>query len=346
MHRRTLLKAGLVVPAAAATGAALTASTASAAPRIGKVLATGLSYPWGIGFLPDRSALVTERNSGRVLRVLPSGARTVVGTVPGVYNDGGEGGLMGLALSPSFASDRWVYVFHTTTTDNRIVRMRYDTATHTIGAPQVILAGIPRGTTHNGGGLWFTSTPSLYATTGDTRNSALAQNKASLAGKVLRMKMDGSPQRGNPFGSRVYSYGHRNPEGITQTVDGRILASELGENTWDELNQIVAGGNYGWPRVEGRDGRGGFRDPISQWHPVNCSPSGIAVRTGVAYIGALRGQSLWAVDVHGPGYGTRTRHFQGEFGRLRLVKNAPDGSIWIGTSNNDGNDKLVRIDFA
>lgn len=341
MERRTLLKASLAVPAAGITTTALLASPAQARPRVGRVLATGLDYPWGIDFLGDGSALVTERNSGRILRIRPRGGHTVVGTVPGVYNDGGEGGLMGLALSPRFSHDRWVYVFLTTRVDNRIVRLRY--AGGHVGPPHVVLAGIPSGSRHNGGGLWFTGHPSLFATTGDTTNSALAQNRHSLAGKILRLRMDGSAQTGNPFGNRVYSYGHRNPEGITMDGAGRLWSSELGENTWDELNRILPGRNYGWPRVEGGDGPGGYRDPLVQWHPANCSPSGVATLAGRAWVGALRGECLWSVDIAGRGTGTKTRHFHGTFGRVRMVKRAPDHSLWIGTSNGGGTDKVVQI---
>ena len=231
MERRTLLKAGVVAPAAAVAAAALPAP-AEARPRLSRTLASGLSYPWGIDFLPDGTGLVTERNSGKVLRVRPGGGAAVVGRLPDAFNDGGEGGLMGVAVSPRFARDRWVYFFLTTTSDNRIVRVRFVDGALS-GAPQPILTGIPSGSTHNGGGLWFTRHPSLFATTGDTRNSALAQNRNSLAGKVLRMRLDGSPQAGNPFGNRVYSYGHRNVEGITvgrtwPDLGGRARREHLG----------------------------------------------------------------------------------------------------------------------
>ena len=338
MERRTLIKAGLVVPAVSVVAA----SPAEARPRLSRTLASGLSYPWGIDFLPDGSGLVSERNSGRVLRVRPGGGASVVGRVPGAYNDGGEGGLMGVAVSPTFSRDRWVYFFTTTTSDNRIVRIRFVDGALS-GAPQPILTGIPSGSTHNGGGLGFTRYPSLFATTGDTRNSALAQDRNSLAGKVLRLRPDGAAQRGNPFGNRVYSYGHRNVEGITVGDDGRIWSAELGENTWDELNRILPGRNYGWPRVEGTDGAGGYRDPLAQWHTDVCSPSGVATLKGRAWVGALRGESLWSVDISGRGVRTKHRYFEGTFGRIRNVKRAPDRSLWITTSNGGGGDKVLRI---
>jgi glucose/arabinose dehydrogenase len=286
---------------------------------------------------------VTERNSGRVLRVGPRGGHTVVGRVPGAFNDGGEGGLLGLALSPRFATDRWVYVFLTTRTDNRVLRLRYDGGR--LGRPRVVLAGIPRGRTHNGGGLWFggSTRPSLFVATGDTRRRELAQDRRSLAGKILRLKPDGTAQDGNPFASRVYTYGHRNPEGITIAPDGRIWSSELGEDTWDEVNRIRPGRNYGWPRSEGGDGPGGSADPFARWHTEVCSPSGIAVARGRAWVGALRGECLWSVDLSGPTARRRTRYLHHALGRIRLVKRAPDGSLWIGTSNGGGADRIVRV---
>lgn len=344
MRRRTLLKAGLLAPPAAAAPLVLGQAPADAALRVGATLASGISYPWGIDFLADGSALVTLRNSGRILRVRPGGGYSDVGTVPGVYNNGGEGGLMGLALSPTYATDHLVYVFLTTSTDNRIIAMPY--VGGELGPSQVVLSGIPRNQTHNGGGLWFTDHPSLYASTGDTRRPELALDKSSLAGKILRMKPDGSPQDGNPYGTRVFTRGHRNPEGLTMAPDGRLWSSELGENTWDELNWIRKGHTYGWPRVEGTDGPGGYTDPLTRWHPADCSPSGIAVRDGRAWIGALRGQCLWSVVLSGPNAPRRTRHLHGRFGRIRMVKNAPDGSLWIGTSNGGDADMIVRLTFG
>jgi glucose/arabinose dehydrogenase len=341
MHRRTVLKAGLAVPAALSVTAL--ADPADAAPRASATLARRLSFPWGIDFLPDRSALVTERNSGRILRVRPGGGFSVVGRVRGAFNDGGEGGLMGLALSPRFATDRWVYVFLTTRRDNRVLRMRY--VGGRLGPPRVVLAGIPRSRTHNGGGLWFSghARPSLFVSTGDTRRPWLAQDRRSLAGKILRLKPDGTAQTGNPFGSRVYSFGHRNPEGITIAADGRIWSSELGENTWDELNWIRPGRNYGWPRSEGGDGPGGSPDPFARWSTEECSPSGVAIARGRAWVGALRGECLWSVNLAGPAARRRTRFFHHDFGRVRMVKRAPDGSLWVGTSNGAGADVIVRI---
>ena len=196
----------------------------------------------------------------------------------------------------------------------------------------MILTGIPHGSIHNGGRLFFAANGSLFVTCGESGNKPLAQNKASLGGKVLRIDRDGNPWPTNPFigtagDDRIYSCGHRNPQGIDQAADGRMWACQLGQNTWDELNQIAPGRNYGWATVEGPDGPGGFVDPLVKWHPADCSPSGMAIRGGYAYIGALRGQSLWRVDIRGAGLRSKVRFFHNTFGRIRTVMLAPDDSL-------------------
>jgi glucose/arabinose dehydrogenase len=347
MDRRTVLRAGLLAPAAATLPLA---APADAAPRVGRTLATGLDTPWNIEFLPNGDALVSERDTGWITRVSRAGGKRRIDRVPGV-RAGGEGGLLGLALHPDFASNRYVYAYFTSTTDNRVVRMTYTGAG--LSVPEPILTGIPRNTFHNGGGLAFGAGGSLYVSTGDAGVRANAQRRDRLSGKILRITPEGDPAPGNPFGNRVWTLGHRNPEGITFDRDRRLWASEFGENTHDELNGIWRGHNYGWPRVEGKDGGGGFHDPLARGSPAECSPSGIAVARGRAWLGALRGQALWSVPLHGANRGRRSRHFFRRFGRIRAVAAAPDGSLWIGTSNRDGrgdprtvDDRIVRITFG
>jgi glucose/arabinose dehydrogenase len=353
MDRRTLLKAGLATTAGglvvAATGSVL--HSAEAAPRVDKVLARGLEVPWGIAFLPGGAALVGERNTGRVLRVRPGGGYHEVGRVP-VHNArdsyGGEGGLLSLALHPSFSRNRWVYAFVSTRSDNRVVRMRY--VDGRLRRPWVVKAGIPTAQHHHGGGLAFAPGGLLFVSTGDAEDPWLAQDRRSLAGKVLRMTPNGEVPRGNPFGNHIWTLGHRNPEQMTFDAGGNLWASEFGEKDKDELNRIVKGGNYGWPHVEGKDGQGGYRDPLAEWDTDICSPSGIAVARGRAFLGALRGQCLWAVRLSGPNRGRKARYFTGRFGRIRSVAKAPDGTLWITTSNRDGrgtptagDDRVVRM---
>ena len=343
MDRRTLLASAAALPAAGVVAAAL---PASAAVVRGARLATGLTIPWGLDFLPDRSALVTERDSARVLRVTGGGTQAVVGSVPGVQH-GGEGGLLGLAVSPTYASDRRVYVYYTTARDNRVAWTTY--AGGRLGSTFTpIVTGIPRGTIHNGGGLLFTRAGMLFIGCGETGDKSLAQNLSSLGGKILRVDRNGRAWPGNPLigrsgDDRICTWGHRNPQGIAQNTDGAIWSAELGQDRWDELNRISLGRNYGWPRSEGTDGPGGYTDPLAQWNPDDCSPSGVACTKGKAWVGALNGESLWSVDLTGRARGRRVRYYKGVFGRVRTVKLAPDGSLWITTANGGGRDVVQRI---
>lgn len=348
MHRRTLLRAALLAPAAAAVPV-LQATTAEAAPTVSRTIASGLDTPWSIAFLPSGDALVSERDSGWITLVHASGGFDRVKNLTVTHTAAGEDGLLGLALHPDFATNRLVYAYLSTDSDNRVVRMAY--VGGQLSDPEPVLTGIPHSAHHNGGGLLFDPHGYLFVSAGDARDSSLAQDKSSRGGKILRIDPEtGAAAPGNPFGTRVWTYGHRNPEGITFAPSGDLWASEFGENTWDELNHIVAGRNYGWPRQEGKDGRGGYTDPLAQWHPENCSPSGIVVTHGRAWLAALRGESLWSVVLNGPHRGERTRHFSGRFGRLRALSLAPDGSLWLGTSNRDGrgnpagsDDRILRI---
>ncbi|MGH8870317.1 MAG: PQQ-dependent sugar dehydrogenase [Actinomycetes bacterium] len=324
--------------------------TAPGGPRVTGTVAEGLDVPWGLDFLPSGDALVTERATGRVLRVSPDGTTRAVGRVPGVVPNG-EGGLLGLAVSPEFAQDRAVYVYFTASADNRIVRFTLDGDGFTHG--EVILDGIANASFHDGGRLAFGPDGMLYAGTGDAGVSSRAQDRDSLNGKILRMEPDGSVPADNPFAdSLVYSFGHRNVQGLAFDPDGRLWAAEFGQNTWDELNLIRPGRNYGWPEVEGRaDTRGGeFTNPVRQWSTAEASPSGVAYLGGVVYMAALGGERLWQVPVDGERAGRPRATFTQRYGRLRTVVAAPDGSLWLTTSNQDGrgdpqesDDRILRV---
>lgn len=314
-------------------------------------LATGLRTPWSIVPLPTGSTLLSERDTGRVLELTPAGALRVVGTVAGVVPFG-EGGLLGLAARD--VGTPYLYVFHTAATDNRIVRYELTGApgSYGLGASEVLVTGIPKARNHNGGRLAFGPDGMLYASTGDAQQVNLAQDRGSLAGKILRMTPEGDVPADNPFaGSYVYSLGHRNPQGIVFDRDGRLWASELGQNTWDELNRIEAGANYGWPVVEGVGGRPGFVDPVQQWPTSEASPSGLGIVGDTLFMVALRGQRLWAIDVDAPG--TSTAYFVRELGRLRDAVAAPDGGLYLITTNTDVNgrpgpddDRLLAVPLA
>lgn len=318
------------------------AGSGSSRVRVLRTVTQGLNTPWGMAALPDGDLLVSSRDDGTITRVdADNGRKTEAGTVRGAQDLPGEGGLLGLAVSPDFASDRLVYAYLTTTSDNRIVRMRYDTSRprgEQLGRPETVLEGIPTGTYHNGGRITFGPDGMLYAGTGETWDKPIAQDRDSLGGKILRMTPEGRPARGNPEpDSLVYSSGHRNPQGMAWDDGGRLWASEFGQDNWDELNLIRPGRNYGWPEVEGRSDRAGFTNPVAQWTPAEASPSGIAHADGAIWMASLRGERLWRIPLDGAKVaGEPSAVLEGSYGRLRTVVAAGGDRLWLVTSNTDG----------
>ncbi len=302
-------------------------------PRVVRTVATGLQAPWGVTFLPDGTALVGERDTTRVLAVSDRGVRPV-GRVGGVQPRG-EAGLLGLAASPSFAQDGLVYAYLSTATDNRVVTMSYDG--RRLGPVTPILTGIPNGFIHDGGRLLFAPDGNLFVSTGETGDPRLAQDPDSLGGKILRITPEGEPAPGNPVpGSPVWTMGHRNVQGLAFDGSGRLWATEFGASTWDELNRIDRSRNYGWPLVEGKGDQAAYRNPFVQWRTDDASPSGLAFLDGSLWAGALRGGRLWQVPVRDGGTGEPRDFLVGDYGRLRTVVAAPDGKLWVTTSNRDG----------
>ncbi|HET9632712.1 MAG TPA: PQQ-dependent sugar dehydrogenase [Terrabacter sp.] len=308
----------------------------------------GLDIAWSVAVLPDGSALVSERNTGRIYHVPEPGTGgrpTVAGRLP-ISRTEGEGGLLGLAVPPDFDADPVFYAYYSTDSDNRIAAVPWRDGT--IGDPVVVFSGIPRGRYHNGGRIAFGPDGFLYVGTGEGGDTSLSQNLSSLGGKILRITPDGNPAPGNPFGgSPIWSYGHRNVQGLAWDKRGRMWASEFGQDTYDELNLIQAGRNYGWPLVEGRAGKPDYVDPVAQWSPSEMSPSGIAVGPdGAVYLAALRGQSVWRVPIDANGTAGRpSRYLQGKYGRIRDIRFVGD-RVWITTSNNDRQDRLISLPLA
>jgi glucose/arabinose dehydrogenase len=321
------------------------------------VIAANLDVPWGFAFLPNGDALLTERDSGRLLRMDDSGNIQEVQTLP--TRGYGEGGALGLAVSPDYERDGYVYAYYTTEEDNRVVRFRLGEE------PEPILTGIPFNSYHNGGRISFAPDGMLYIATGDAGNPSNSQDLNSLGGKILRLAPDGSIPENNPFpSSPVYSYGHRNVEGLAWDARGRLYASEFGQDSYDEVNLIRPDANYGWPEFEGDGGEEaeavGYVNPITTWPTSEASPSGAAILEkgaipqweGDLFVAALRGQRLWRLELDPDGQVTR-RHelLKEEVGRIRNVVQAPDGSLWITTSNLDGNggpvsyqdDRILRL---
>jgi glucose/arabinose dehydrogenase len=320
-------------------------------PEVVATVADGLSVPWGIDFLPDGSAIVTERDTTRVLRITADGEVDELGRV-GAQPEG-EGGLLGVAVSPDFDTDSLIYLYLTTAEDNRVIRLPYDgTEGADLGDPEIVIDGIPNGFIHDGGRLAFGPDGMLYVSTGETGEPALAQDRDSLGGKILRITPDGDPAPGNPIeGSPVWSWGHRNVQGLAFDDDDRLWASEFGDSTWDELNLIKKGDNYGWPEVEGQGNRAEFTDPQVVWRTENASPSGLAYLDGQVWMAALRGARLWQVDVSSGTAKDPQDFFVGDYGRMRAVVVAPDGNLWVTTSNRDGrgepaaqDDRILVVD--
>ncbi|NNC04683.1 glucose dehydrogenase [Corallococcus exiguus] len=336
---------------ASAQSASVTVTTGQAcANAVCSVIqvATDTDIPWGLVNLPDGTVLYGRRDAQNVVRLDPAtGQKTSVGTVPNVQSTDGEGGLMGLALSPNFSTDRWLYVMHTSPTDNRIVRLRYENGALNTASLQVLLQGIGRNKFHNGGRLRFGPDGKLYASTGDAQNGAYAQDLNNLAGKVLRLNADGTVPSDNPFGNYVWSYGHRNPQGLAFDSQGRLWEQEFGNSVMDETNLIQKGGNYGWPNCEGTVSQGGsgcatagYIAPKQTYSTADGSCSGIAVVRDVLYVACARGTRLYREVISGTNLTNVQQFFVGTYGRLRTVEPTPDGNLWMTTTNQGDKDSI------
>jgi glucose/arabinose dehydrogenase len=336
-------------------------------------LASGLDTPWDLAWGPDGRIWVSERG-GRISRVDPAtGERTTAGTL--AVAEVGESGLTGIAFHPDFATAPFVFAMHSYAAGggirNRLVRLRATGGT--LGAPETLLDDIPGAPTHDGARLLVGPDRLLYVTTGDAADGALAQDRASLAGKVLRLTLDGRPAPGNPFGSAVWSYGHRNPQGLAfDAATGALYVTEHGASDNDEVNLVTAGGNYGWPAVRGAcDGDAGAAEqafcsanavvePLATWTPT-IAPSGAEVYraalipgwSGSLLFTTLKGAALHRLTLSGDGRRVVAREtlFADRFGRLRDVLVGPRGEVYVATSNRDGrgspaagDDRIVRIE--
>jgi glucose/arabinose dehydrogenase len=312
-------------------------------PRAREIVAD-LQAPWGLVTLKDGSFLLSERDTRKILRVA-NDSTSLIRTIDEA-SPAGEGGLMGLAVTKD---EKTVFAYYTAANDNRIVSMSWDG--RDLGAPKVILRGIPKAFIHNGGRIVIGPDDYLYVGTGESGNGSLSQDRDSLGGKILRLRVDGRPAPGNPFDNEVFSYGHRNVQGLAFDADGRLWASEFGQQTWDELNLIKEGANYGWPEVEGSGKVRGMTNPKVVWRTRDASPSGLAYWQGGLWMAGLRGERLWEIPVDGTSTRDPIAHFRGDYGRLRTVVVAHDGnSLLLSNSNTDGrgdpsgdDDRLFRV---
>lgn len=317
-----------------------------------------LDLPWDMAWAPDGTMLVTMRDEARIYRLVDNENDYLVGEgadwLKANVDITGEGGLLGIALLPS--NPNWVYLYVTRADGNAVVRMlRFG---QSLGAPTDVVTGIAKNSYHDGGRIRFGPDGYLYITSGDAGHTALSQDLSSLNGKILRVVADGTEADGsvpadNPFGTLVWSYGHRNPQGIAWAADGRMFSSELGQNTLDELNLIEPGHNYGWPIKEATIGApadtapgatiDGFTYPLAWWATSEASPSGITITDEAIYMAALRGERVWRIPLTPDGIGT-PHVLLSDLGRIRLVQLGPDGNLYILTSNTAQGDQPVGVD--
>ncbi len=328
-----------------------------------EVVATGLEIPWSLTFTPDGRLFVTERPAR--VRVVQNGQllATPALTLTDAWANG-EAGVLGLAVDPAFALNRFVYLLYTQDRGtlppvNRVVR--YRELNNTLAEAVVIFDGIPGALTHDGGRVRFGPDGLLYITMGDNREASDAQDLAAFTGKIFRLNADGTTPPSNPLASPVYSYGHRNPQGIDwHPVSGDLWATEHGDIGNDEVNRIVAGGNYGWPVIEGSGMMPGMMTPALSFSPA-IAPSGASFYVGQAmpgfrndlFFATLRGEHLHRVRFD-PADPSRVladeRLLEGRFGRLRDVVTGPDGALYVCTNNRDGrgsigadDDRIIRL---
>jgi glucose/arabinose dehydrogenase len=314
------------------------------------VLATGVPQPWGIAFLPDASGLVTERATGRIIQLAqpqtPDGLTvTTAATVHGLTTTG-DGGLLGIAVSPQYDHDKTVYIYYSTHADNRIASLRLG------GAPHVILKGIPHASTDNGGGLGFGPDGYLYASTGDAGHAASSQSPKSLAGKILRMTTAGKPVKGKK--SLIYASGFHDVQGLAWDQAKHLLVVDS-TKTADNLDVVTAGGNYGWPLVGTESAPADVIHPVQSWPLAQSGCAGVATIDNALATACTTSKQMWLVQLTAKAdvLGAPAAILSNTFGRLRALASAPDGSLWVGTSNTDGHgkagphdDQILRIVLA
>ena len=368
----TVAPGSTVQPVASPTSTAQPAATPAGDVKLDvQVFVRNLDTPWAIDFAPDGRIFITER-PGRI-RIVKNGQLQAEPWMTLDVAEVGEGGLLGLALDPQFAQNRYVYVAYTLRTNdnryvNRLVRLRDDPATGKGVLDKVLLDNVAAAANHDGGRVKFGPDGKLYWTMGDAQNASLAQDINSLNGKILRLNPDGTIPADNPWNSAVYSYGHRNPQGLAwQPGTGRLYATEHGPTgapacCRDEVNLIEPGKNYGWPVIMGDEKRNGMVSPIIQsGNDTTWAPSGATFVTRGPWAGSLvfaglRGQSLYRLTLD-PNDPRKVQSFQalfeGQYGRLRDVVQGPDGALYILTSNGDGRgnlppegDLVLRLTFV
>lgn len=313
-------------------------------------IVSNLDIPWSLAFLPNGNLLITERN-GKVFMVSKNfnDEPKEMSVINGVK--AGEGGLLGIAIHPNYDLNNYIYLYYTYGESggnslNRVSKFVFDG--NSLKDEEIILDNIPGNNNHNGGRIKFGPDGLLYIGTGDAQNPSLAQNKNSLAGKILRVNDDGKPVKDNPFGNEVYSYGHRNVQGLTWDETQALWTTEHGASAKDELNKIEKGGNYGWPEITGNESRSNMKTPVVNSENDTWAPSGLIFHDGFLYFAGLRGRDLFKFN---PKNKALEKLFNGKYGRIRDVIAGPDNALYITTNNTDGrglpgptDDRIIRLE--
>jgi glucose/arabinose dehydrogenase len=330
----------------------ITQPSVTPAPPDIEIIATNLEIPWEIAFLPDEDFLVTER-PGNLLEI---GRHPQTYPIDGVEAYG-EGGLLGLALDPDFPNNHRLYLYLTTRSGDQLTNQvrAYHFENYQLTREYLVIDNLKAAQYHDGGRIKFGPNGYLYVTVGDAQTPSLAQQTASLNGKILRLRSDGSLPEDNPFNNPVYSYGHRNPQGLTWDNQGRLWATEHGrsgvQSGYDELNLIQKGDNYGWPTIQGPETHSGMISPVIQSGPADTwAPSGMVYYQGSIFFAGLRGEALYQYQIDSRQI---QLHFHQQYGRLRTVALGPDGFFYLLTSNRDGrgepqpdDDKIIKVNPA
>ncbi|MDQ3014749.1 MAG: PQQ-dependent sugar dehydrogenase [bacterium] len=346
-------------PTPSASPASTTATASPKAPIDTKVsvVAQNLTIPWDIAFLPEGGMLVTER-PGRLVHFAQDGTKKSI-VIENVRTTG-ESGLLGVTLHPDFEQNRMLYLYITQASGGGLINRveRYVYREGKLSDRKTIITNIPGALYHDGGRMEFGPDGLLYITTGDATNEHIAQDKNSLGGKVLRLNADGTIPPSNPFGTAVYSFGHRNSQGLAWDPEGRLWSTEHGrsgiQSGLDEINLIVAGANYGWPTIEGNETQAGMTAPaLHSGASATWAPASALYWDGSLFFGGLRGQGLYEAKLEGTKVVSLKKHFSDEYGRIRTVRLGPDGMFYFTTSNKDNrgsikpnDDKILKVNPA
>lgn len=326
-------------------------SSISATPQDIEIYASNLDVPWEVVFLPSQEMLVTLRKG----ELLIYNNKNIINTFKiNDVNSEGEGGLLGVAVHPNFESNNYVYLYFTTKNNNRFENRvaRYLYKNGNLDFDKIILSDIRGNIYHNAGKIAFGPDGFLYITAGDALDEPLAQNKSVLAGKILRVDAEGKFPKDNPFNNEVYSFGHRNPQGLTWDSENILWSTEHGQSGLksgqDELNKITKGSNYGWPLARGNQDFPNFVSPIiHSGDNETWAPGDTEYYAGNIFFTGLRGSGIYRYDISNK---TLTKYLENQFGRLRAITLGPDGFFYITTSNKDGrgtpkdgDDKILKI---